>query len=151
MTDISYSGLGIAWLKSFGAKRPRVPRPYTGDDLLNKAEWQPYPDLEPKVQYLHYGVSHYLFNLHEIGMGVLPLLLSGNQVDTPSSDSQILDTSSRLARVREIEQELEDWLHDLPPEVSADAELLPRAPAQMDLLYGNLFHLLMVYSDHSTG
>lgn len=134
-TDFIYSGLGIAWMKSVGAKKPRFPRPYTGSDLSDKALWQPYPDLDPKIEYSSFGLLDQLFSLHEIGLDILPLLLSGNAVDTPNCDFEILDRATRPARVRDLEQRLEKWHRQLPQAISSPETLKPRAPAEMDLLY----------------
>lgn len=140
-TDSLYSGLGIAWMKSVGAIKPRFPRPYSGSELSDRVLWQPYPDLDPKVEYLSFGVLDQLFSLHEIGLDVLPLLLSGNAVDTPNSDFEILDKASRLISVRDLEQRLEKWHRQLPQELNSPGTLRPRAPAEMDLLYASLLNL----------
>jgi hypothetical protein len=117
-----------------GAKKPRIPRPYSGEELHATLEWQPYPDLEPKVDYPAFGVLDALSSLHEIGLDLLPLVLSGNAVDTPNSDHVILDSSSRLAHVHELEQRLEQWHQSLPASIRSTETQLPRAPAEMDLL-----------------
>lgn len=104
---------------------PRVKRPSEGHELTEQLEWQPYPRLGISTVYARYGIQDQSFSLRQIGAQMMPVLLSGKRSESPLPDQIILDNSTRLACLDDLEYKLNDWYRNLPHYVEIDLTLLP--------------------------
>lgn len=128
--------MAIAWMKPLELQMPTVASPYDGDELLQTAVWQAYPQSDDEVSFLSHSVNEERYQLYTIVANMLPIVLSGNAADSPLPGLEILDPVAKLDGLRNVEKALLQWYQDLPPMLQYDSETpTPLADPQVNLQY----------------
>jgi len=101
---------------------PESKRPWVDDEVWMASPWRPYPKIGPEVTFAPYGVTDELYNLYQIVVDILPLLLAGDPEDSPLPGHVILEWSEKQARLHSVAERLHIWEQHLPPYARFDLD-----------------------------
>ncbi|KAL9621613.1 MAG: hypothetical protein Q9160_004005 [Pyrenula sp. 1 TL-2023] len=110
-------------VKPMDVKRPRFPRPRIKEQQEKTFQWQPFPAVSSGLTVKSYIVYEELFNLHEIGADIVPMLLNKSSIETSEKERPPLESSSKIAAVRELDGKLERWKNSLPNAVQVPIDV----------------------------
>ena len=121
-------------MKPLELRPPTVPLPHEGPELLQKAEWRPYPKPDAAVTFFPLAINEERYRLYTIAADLLPLVLSGTPEDSPLPGHAVLDRVAKLDGLGDIEQRLLKWYRHLRPEAQVDVKKASRVSGpQVDL------------------
>lgn len=110
----SHSDFALSWVKPLPVTIPLIKRPYAEEELHVTATWWPYPQRGFEIMVAEHGLLDVRINLYEIGIHIIPVLMSGSPDESPLPGHIILEGSEKLTRLGELEQMLHDWHQRLP-------------------------------------
>ena len=111
-------------MKPLELRLPTNRPPYIQEELLEKAEWLPYPKTGPVVIFFPHAIKDVRYHLYTVATDILPLVLSGSPDESPLPGYPVLDAVAKLQGLGDIEQRLLRWYQGLSPEVSLGDERL---------------------------